>query len=512
MKKLFSLVVILSFCLTAFSQEILDSDAVAKIKKEGFQNSQVMNIAFHLTDGSGPRLTNSPGYDRAANWAMKKLSDWGLSNARLDPWGEFGKGWELQKFYIAMTAPYYRPLIGFPKAWTSGTNGLKNAEILLIEATDSAQLERYVGKMGGKAVMLYRTDTIRYSFAADAKRMTDEELETMAKAAPQPPRAPVDTAQRRAMAQRAQGPASMLNRLRDLAKAEGAVAILSMNPRGRDGTLFVQGGGSYAATSPENFTDIVLGSEDYLSLCRLAKSGEKVRLDIDMQARFVTNNTKGYNVIAEIKGSDPKLQAEVVMLGGHLDSWQGSVGATDNASGCAVMLEAVRILKATGLQPKRTIRIALWSGEEQGILGSRNYVRNIFSDSVAHRNFNVYFNMDNGTGKFRGVYLQGNEAARPVFTKWLEPFHELGAKTVTINNTGGTDHLAFDALGLPGFQFIQDPVAYSTRTHHTNMDTYDHLIPEDLMHNAVMVASFIYHAANRKDKFPRKEMPANRPF
>ena len=203
------------------------------------------------------------------------------------------------------------------------------------------------------------------------------------------------------------------------------------------------------------------------------------------------------------------------MLGGHLDSWQGATGATDNAAGCAVMMEAVRILMASGLKPKRTIRIALWGGEEQGLLGSRGYVKNKLSDSVQHKNFDVYFNMDNGTGKFRGVYLQGNEAVRPIFAKWLEPFHSMGAQTLTISNTGGTDHQAFDALGLPGFQFIQDPIEYDTRTHHTNMDSYDHLIPEDLMHNAVMVASFVYHAANRAEKLPRKEVrapQANRPL
>jgi Zn-dependent M28 family amino/carboxypeptidase len=307
---------------------------------------------------------------------------------------------------------------------------------------------------------------------------------------------------------------SVVNRLKEWAKVEGAVAILSMNPRGHDGTLFVQGGGAYATSAPENFLDIVVAAEDYLSLCRLAKAGQKVNLDVEVQTGFVNNDTKGYNVIAEIKGTDPKLQAEIVMLGGHLDSWQGSVGATDNAAGCAVMMEAVRILMATGLKPKRTIRIALWGGEEQGLLGSRGYVRKYFADSAAQKNFNVYFNMDNGTGKFRGVYLQGNEAVRPIFAKWMEPFQDKGAQTLTISNTGGTDHLAFDAVGLPGFQFIQDPIEYDTRTHHTNMDSYDHLIAEDLIHNAVMVANFIYHAANRNEKLPRKAVATanNRQF
>jgi carboxypeptidase Q len=516
MRKILFLVFLNSLFLISFSQLALDNDAIQKIKKEGLENSQVMNIAFHLTDVSGPRLTNSPGYDKASKWAIAELTKWGLTNARLDPWGEFGKGWELKKSYIAMTAPYYRPLIGYPKAWTSGTSGLKSGEILLIEATDTIQLEQYKGKLSNKILLVYRKDTLKHSFKPDANRYTEEELEKMSKAEPQQPRARMDSTQRQAMQQRMRSTTAFNNKLKEWAKQEGAISILSMNPRGHDGTLFVQGGGAYTATSPENFLDMVIAAEDYLSLCRLVKSGEKVKMDLDVQTSFNQKDTKAYNVIAEIPGSDPNLKAEVVMIGGHLDSWQGSTGATDNAAGCAVMMEAVRILKASGLKPKRTIRIALWSGEEQGLFGSRNYVKNHLGDPATmklmpeQQNISAYYNLDNGTGKIRGIYLQGNEAVRPLFTNWLQPFIGDGASTVTINNTGGTDHLAFDAVGVPGFQFIQDPIEYDTRTHHTNMDTYDHLVPEDLKQASVIVASFVYNTAMRDEKIPRKELPKPR--
>ncbi|MBC7829274.1 MAG: M20/M25/M40 family metallo-hydrolase [Chitinophagaceae bacterium] len=509
--------VFIAFTFTSLAQEEkLDLDMVSKIRKEGLENSKVMDIAFRLTDVSGPRLTNSPGFARAAMWAENEMKSWGISNTNLEPWGEFGKGWELQKNYIAMTEPYYRPLIGFPKTWTKGTNGLKNVELLLIEATDSASLATYSGKLKGKMILLYRTDTLKPTFVADARRFSDEELEKMAGTAPQQ----TDTAQQRRARQqfqRGQPPVQFMNRVKDIANREGAIAVLSMSARGHDGTLFVAGGGAYTKDAPENFLDIMVAIEDYMSLCRLAKAGIPVKLEVEVKSAFSNKDTKGYNVIGEIKGTDPKLKDELVMLGGHLDSWQGATGATDNAAGCAVMMEAVRILKTLGVKPRRTIRIALWSGEEQGLHGSRNYVKNHFADPADmklkpdHDKVSAYFNLDNGTGKVRGVYLQGNDKVRPIFAKWLEPFQDLGAKTLTISNTGGTDHLAFDAIGLPGFQFIQDPIEYNTRTHHTNMDSYDHLIADDLKQAATIVASFAYHAAMRDGKLPRKELPAARP-
>ncbi|HQY11744.1 MAG TPA: M20/M25/M40 family metallo-hydrolase, partial [Ferruginibacter sp.] len=254
----------------------------------------------------------------------------------------------------------------------------------------------------------------------------------------------------------------------------------------------------------------------YLRIQRLVEAGQKVELEADVKTKFYNSDIKGYNVIAEIPGTDPVLKNEIVMLGGHLDSWHGATGATDNAAGCAVMMEAIRIIKASGLQPKRTIRIALWSGEEQGLLGSRGYVKNHFADPAdmvlkpEHEKVSAYYNLDNGTGKVRGIYLQGNATAGAIFAKWLEPFNDLGAKTVTINNTGGTDHLAFDGVGIPGFQFIQDAIEYDTRTHHTNMDTYDHLVPDDLKQAATIIAAFVYNTAQREEKIPRKELPKPR--
>jgi Zn-dependent M28 family amino/carboxypeptidase len=290
-----------------------------------------------------------------------------------------------------------------------------------------------------------------------------------------------------------------------------------MSRNGNQGTVFVQNGGSYAKDAKNNYAWVMLSSDDYLRVQRLVSNGQAVELEADVKTKFYDKDIKGYNVVAEIPGTDPKLSDEIVMLGGHLDSWHGATGATDNAAGCSVMMEAVRILKASGLQPRRTIRIVLWSGEEEGLLGSRAYVKNHFADPAdmvlkpEHQKVSAYYNLDNGTGKIRGIYLQGNKEAGPIFSKWLEPFQDLGAKTVTISNTGSTDHVSFDGVGIPGFQFIQDPIDYDTRTHHSNMDTYDHLVPDDLKQAATLVAAFVYNTAQRDEKIPRKELPKPRP-
>jgi hypothetical protein len=522
MRKVFFYLLLIWAPFITRSQEKIDLDVINRIKNEAMKNSRVMDIAFHLTDANGPRLSGSPGFLRAANWAKSEMEKWGLENAALEPWGEFGRGWELQKSYVAMTAPYYKPMIAYPKTWTKGTGGLQQAEVVLIDANDSADLEKYRGKLKNKILILYRPDTLKQSFTADAKRLSDEDLEKMANEKPQAPRnlsQPGDTAQQRRMRefQRSRGTNAVANKLKEMAEKEDALAILSSSPRGHDGTLFVQGGGAYATGSPDNFTDIMITIEDYLSICRLIRAGIPVKLDLDVKTAFNQDDTKGYNVIAEIKGTDPRLKDEIVMLGGHLDSWQAATGATDNAAGCAVMMEVVRIIKTLGLKPRRTIRIALWSGEEQGLLGSRAYVKSHFADPATmelkpeHSRFSSYFNIDNGTGRVRGVYLQGNEKVKEIFTQWLAPFKDMGASTLTISNTGGTDHGSFDAVGLPGFQFIQDPIEYSTRTHHTNMDSYDHLVPEDLQQVSVIVASFVYNAATRDEKLPRKDLPQPRP-
>ena len=516
MKKL--LLLILSFCLCGnfiFAQ----NDAVSKIRKEGLQNSKVMEIAFQLTDVSGPRLTNSPGYFRAANWAKNELTKMGLVNAAIEPWGDFGTGWEQTRCYIAMTAPYYTPMIAIPRAWTGSTPGKKimSSNVILIKAKDSAELyQNYSGKIKDKIVMFYSNDTLRPSFTADGERFTDTELDKMANAKP-------DTARRQGartmspelLAARRQQQA-LARQMGNFYKNEKPALVLSMNGRGNDGTLFVQNGGSVDKGAENNYAWVMLSSDDYLRVQRLVDAGQNVQMEADVKTKFYDKDIKGYNVVAEIPGTDPVLKDEIVMLGGHLDSWQGATGATDNAAGCAVMMEVVRILKATGLQPKRTIRIALWGGEEQGLHGSRGYVKNHFADPVdmilkpEHGKISAYYNLDNGTGRVRGIYLQGNEKAGPIFSKWLEPFYDLAAKTVTINNTGGTDHLAYDAVGIPGFQFIQDAIEYNTRTHHTNMDTYDHLVPDDLKQAATIIASFVYNTTQRDEKIPRKDLPKPR--
>ncbi len=513
MRKLIVLLGMGFYAMGALAQEKLDTAMIAKIRAEGLAHSGVMDIAFHLTDASGPRLMNSPGFFRAANWAKNTLKDWGLENAALEPWGTFGKGWELQKSYIAMTAPYYKTLIGLPKSWTSGTGGLQSADIIIVTAKDSAELLAFSGKLKGKIILTPQTDTLKPSYAPDASRYADTSLTKMAAFQP----APRDTS-RRGGARGGRGggafaAAAQLNRIKEMAKKEGALAILTTSTRGFDGTVFVQGGGAYAVNAPENFLDITLTFEDYMTLYRLAKAGIPVKMDVEVQSKFSTDST-GYNVVAEIKGTDKKIKDELVMIGGHLDSWHGAMGATDNAAGCAVMMEAIRILKTLGVKPRRTIRIALWSAEEEGLIGSRNYVKNHFTDT-ATRKYNAagdklaaYFNLDNGSGKIRGVYTQGNEAVSPIFAQWLKPFNDLGASTLTLENTGGTDHLSFDAIGLAGFQFIQDAIEYNTRTHHSNMDSYDHLQSADLMQAATIVASFVYNAAMRDDKLPRKAFVA----
>lgn len=494
---------------TTVNVEKIDLQMINKIRIEGMTHSKVMHHAFYLTDVAGPRLTNSPGYKRAAEWAVQELKKWGIANAHLEAWGEFGKSWNLDKSYIAMTAPYYRPVIAFPKAWTKGTNGLKSVELLVVDPADSLKLETLRPLMKGRIVMMGRSDVYKQSFKADAARYSDEELAKMGAFVPKP----VDTAAQRIQREnfmRNMGGANMLNKVRQMAETEGAVGMLSVNPRGHDGTLFVQGSTRNVQhkDSADAFTDVVISTEDYMSFCRIAKAGIPVKLDIDVQTSISATEVSSYNVIAEIPGTDPKLKDEVVMLGAHLDSWQGSTGATDNAAGSASMMEAMRIIRELGVKPRRTIRIALWSGEEQGLLGSRGYVKNTFGDAktptAAHGKLSCYFNIDNGTGKVRGIYAQGNPSAASIFSEWLVPFKDLGASTVTLDNTGSTDHISFQNAGLPGFQFIQDPIEYSTRTHHTTMDSYDHLIEEDLKQISTIVATFVYNAAMRDELFPRK--------
>ncbi|MFZ2905257.1 MAG: M20/M25/M40 family metallo-hydrolase [Cyclobacteriaceae bacterium] len=511
--------------ISAFAQtEKIDTAMVSKIKKEGFDNSQVMNILGMLTDVHGPRLTNSPGYKKAAEYAKSTLQSWGLQNVGFDSWGEeFGRGWYLKKFSLQALDPVYFPVIAYPKAWSPGIKGNVQADVVYLDVKKEEDLQRYKGKLKGKVVLFSLPTPVKPGFEPDAKRFDDTELLEMANSG-------VQETGGGGRFRPSLGPQSLAYAKWDLCMKEGVVAVLEASPASRleDGTLtasaasvpyppetpFNQRLSSRAANAPKILPQIVVAAEHYNRMVRQAEKGLPVKVDLTMETVF-TPAESGFNVIAEIPGTD--LKDEVVMIGAHLDSWHSGTGTTDNASGSAVMMEAMRILKSLGTNPRRTIRIGLWGGEEQGLIGSRSYVkrtygerldRNFPYDSIkltpAAEKFSVYFNMDNGTGKYRGVYLQGNQNAMPVFRSWIKPFEKLGAATLTLQNTSGTDHLAFDAIGLPGFQFIQDPIEYFSRTHHTSMDLYDKAIEADLKHNAVMTAAFAWIAANRDEKFPRK--------
>lgn len=512
MKKnlLLSVTLFLGFCGNLLAQDTPDAAITQKIKDEGMNHSKVMQTAFYLTDVSGPRLSNSTGLKNAQNWAVKELKSYGLSNVKLEPWGKFGKGWEVEKNYAAITVPYFHAIIAIPKAWTPGTNGPIKSEVVLIKADTTTNLDLYKGKLSGK-IVIYDTNTALTSGTnPDFSRRTDADLDEMAKATPQAAggnRTPGNPQFAAAMRMRA-----FRTKLGAFLKNENVALILSQ-ARGTDGTVFTTNGASYTDTAKAVAPELETSGEDYLRIVRLLKAGQKVEMEADIKTKFITDDLQGYNVVGEIAGTDKKLKDQVVMIGGHFDSWHGATGATDNAAGSAVMMEAVRILKTINFKPKRTIRIALWSSEEQGLFGSRNYVLNHFGDPKTmqlkpeQEKLSAYYNLDNGTGKIRGVFLQGNEAVAPIFKAWLEPFKDLGATTLTIRNTGSTDHVAFDAVGIPGFQFIQDNMDYGTRTHHSNQDTYDRLSGEDLKQAATIVASFVYNTAQREQMLPRKELP-----
>lgn len=493
----------------ALAQDNADTAMLGKIRDEGMNHSQVMQTAFYLTDVSGPRLAGSPELQHAQEWAVKQMTSWGLVNAHREPWGKFGRGWEVQKNYAAITAPYYHAIVAIPKAWTPGTNGPVSGEVVMVKADSLADLEQYKGRLAGKVVIMDVKPNVERTFKPDAVRYTDEELAEMASATPEKgPRRTFDRA--------------AYMKLRAFREAEGRffadqhVALVLSQARGNDGTVFTTNGAPYADTAKAVSPELETSGEDYQRILRLVKAGIKVTMEADIKTKFYAADENGYDVVAEIPGTDPKLKAQLVMIGGHLDSWHAATGATDNAAGSAVMMEVMRILKAVDFKPRRTIRIALWSSEEQGLFGSRFYVLNHFGDpktmklKPGQKLVSAYYNLDNGTGKIRGIYLQGDTAAGPVFKAWLAPFKDLGASTITIRNTGGTDHLSFDAVGIPGFQFIQDPMDYGARTHHSNQDTYDKLSEDDLKQAATIVASFVYRTAQRDDMIPRAELPKPR--
>jgi carboxypeptidase Q len=481
--------------------ENVDLSMIYKIKQEGLRNSGIEDLAFWLTDYVGPRLTGSTGGNKGNEWAKKKMEELGFQNVRIEAARDFNRGgWDNLKTYAAMTAPYYTNFACNPVAWTGSTNGVVKGEVVLLNVKTEGDLDQYKGKLSGKIVLMPSTSTYEVSFEPLASRLTDAQLKDLSMASP-PSQGNRQQFDRTAMmAQRA-----FRSKISDFLKAEGAAVILNSS-----GTFNVprSNGANFTAGSKEPVAELNLPIEDHGRIERLLQHKVPVEMEVEISNRFF-DSPKVYNVIGEIPGTDKLLKNEVVLVGAHIDSWNGGTGAADNASGCIVMMEALRILKSLEVAPKRTIRIALWGGEEQGLNGSRGYVENYLSDATTREHkpdydkFAAYFNMDNGSGRYRGIYLQGNEMARPIFEEWLKPFADMGATTISIRNTGGTDHLSFDAIGLPGFQFIQDEIEYG-RGYHTVMDTYERLVMADLKQNAVITASFVYNAAMRSSKLPVK--------
>jgi hypothetical protein len=491
--------------------EPVDQTTIDRMAAESRARSSVMETVVYLADVYGPRLSGSPNLKAAQQWSRDRLAAWGLDRAGVEPYGAFGRGWSIQRHSLEMIEPQYARLIASPKAWSPSTPGTITGRPVLVDIHSASDLDGWRGKLRGAIVLLGRPQPLDQGFAPEARRFTDEELRRQSLETD-----PAAQGRWRSYWDEERGFLGMLQRAREtseLLAAEGIAALLlpSALPQG-----VVHSEGSYDHDWKPRFPTFDVAREHYGRIVRLLDRKVPVTLELALQARYDDDDPTGYNVVAEIPGVDPARRDELVMLGAHLDSWHAGTGATDNAAGCAVVMEAMRILKAIGAAPRRTIRLALWSGEEQGYLGSRGYVTRHFADletlrpAPAHARVSAYFNVDNGSGRIRGVNLQGNEAVRPIFEAWLRPFHAVGAATLTTLNRGGTDHMPFDAVGLPAFQFIQDPLAYETRTHHSNLDLVEAVLDQDLRQASVIVASFVYHAAMRDEKLPRKPAPAPR--
>jgi len=532
-----------ALALPGAAQERTDYGLIHQIKEEAFERSEVMDHARALTDRYGPRLTASPEFDEAADWAMAKMKSFGLANVKKESWGPFGRTWALKHFSVEMLEPRYSRIDAIPLAWSSPIGKPVTGELVIApfrttpndEKKTAEDFEKYKaewrGKLRGKIVLYNRPKVSSLGANPNLRRYTDQELANLAKA-PDPQRkiritlddVKVPEDQQEAREYLATLPADIRNELGERARAagderdkffanEGVLAMLVEDDRSHEGMVFAEAGGTRKAADHLVVPKFKITEEHYNRIARLLDHKDAVRVQVDLEAQVGDRDVNSYNIVAELPGGAKK--DEIVMIGAHFDSWHGGTGATDNAAGSAVMMEVMRILTAVRPKLDRTVRIALWSGEEQGLLGSKAYVKEHFGDAKIgftqeQARLAAYFNLDNGSGKIRGVYLQENDAARPFFERAFAPFRDMGVTTLSLRNTGGTDHLSFNDVGLPGFQFIQDPLDYMTITHHSTMDTYDHLIPADLMQASAVIASVVVQAANAPEMLPRKPVAQNK--
>ncbi|MCC6781711.1 MAG: M20/M25/M40 family metallo-hydrolase [Planctomycetes bacterium] len=506
--------------------EAIDAKAIEILRRHGLEQSQVMDHLSWICDVHGPRLTGSTNLARAQDWAAQTFRDWGLVNVALPEWGPFGRSWQLDEFSMRVVGENPALLLAWPKAWSPSLDGEVEAELVNADALTADELAAL--DLRDKIVMLESPRAVSEWFDGTAQRFDAERLWSMATGA-----TPASATREAAQATRTDFRAGFQKRqaIMNLLRTNRPLMLLDRSSKGDYGTIFVQGASAMArgenerARAQDPGADVIpqatLAVEQYNRLCRLLAKGIRVKLAVRLRTTMSAEARMERNVVAELRGSDLAIGDQVVMLGAHFDSWQSGTGATDHGCGSAVVMEAMRLLaklvEESGTKPRRTIRAALWSGEEQGLLGSRAWVQQnlaaLSEDGQSrilkpeHAKLSGYFNLDNGTGRIRGVYLQGNEAVAPIFRAWLAPFHDLEAATITSSDTGGTDHLSFDGVGVPGFQFIQDPVAYDTRTHHSNMDVWDHAVKSDLEQAATIMAAFAWHAAQRDGMLPRKPMP-----
>jgi hypothetical protein len=500
------MIAVLSLLLIA---QAPDTAVLARIRDEGLHRSQVMETAVGLSDLNGSRLAGSTGYRRAANYAIQRMTGWGLSHAALEQWGTHAPSWDLDRFSVEMLAPHYLRIDAFPRAWSPATPGVVRGGVTVVQIRADSDFARYRGKLRGKIVLNGSLTPLRLRERSPFQRMTDQELDSLSKLSDpgEPHDFWEDTGDYAAGIERRRTILAFLRR-------EGVTALLE--PSRNQEALGAQGDDGYGTPFNRGVPAFVVGWQHWTQLLRLAQAGKPVRLELSLRAHLVPADTIGYNVVAELPGSDSTLAPQVVMLGGHLDSWASGTGATDNAAGCAIVMEALRILKATGANPRRTIRVALWDGEESGedYMGSSGYVRRHFGNPVTmqlkpeHARLSAYYNVDNGAGRLRGIYLQGQESLRGLYSRWLAPLKDLGAGTVTVANTGSTDHMSFVSVGLPGFQFITDELDYETRTHHSDLDIAGFLIEDDLKQAAVVVATVAYETAMADEMVSRGALPA----